>query len=447
MTTNTIAQHRPRNDSIPKIISRAEYAFCFIAIGYFTSIHTQLATYFIGDSITSIITSLLRYLVIFVSFGLLAFRWKSSLAIAQRAVLLWGLIAWSSLSYFWSELPEVTFLSLRGLLLPVVLFSLYFSTKYSLRQQVKILMWFFSIATFISFFLVFALPEIGRHPITQFDGAWRGLFGHKNGFSAAMALTLTLFLSALFGKEKNKIIPQQIAWAGVILTLLLILASTSKTGLFLLIIMPLFLLFYKRFRWFGSRSVLAFNIMTMLTITAVTIIGLNWEPILNTIGRDPTLTGRTEIWKGALGYWLDKFWLGYGIDAFWESSLPYSETIGMMVTGARRVTYTVPHSHNGYIDTLLALGFIGFALFLLTLLGSYRRAFRSAYLLPYSHLLWTVGFLILYTISNFSESHVLNRTGFNFMLYMTIYFSLLYPERELKKLDEDPIQVDGINLF
>lgn len=438
MTIHAIAQYRPQNETIPKVISYAEYAFCFIALSYFTGVYGATVTYFAGLGTSMLIGSLLRYLVIFTSFGLLAFRWQLSLAVAKRAVLLWVLVGWSCLTLFWSEQPEITYLSIRGLVLPVVLFALYFSSKYSLKEQVKILTIFSFIASFLSLIIVFALPAVGRHPLSEFEGAWRGVFSHKNGLSAFMSLTLVLLLCSLLGKEpeSQKNMPQRVAWVGVIFIQAMILASTSKTGLFLSVIMTTFLLFYTGFRWYGARSVLLLSLGAFVLMAALTLVGTNWEPILTGIGRDPTLTGRTDIWQGAINYWLDKFWFGYGLDAFWDRSSPYSQIIGMQVTGVRRVTYLVPHSHNGYIDTALATGFVGLSLFFLTLLQAYKRAFRSAYLLPHSHLLFAACFLIYYTIFNGVESSIVNRVGFEFMLYMTVYFSLLLPERELEALSE-----------
>jgi exopolysaccharide production protein ExoQ len=439
MTTNSISLYRQPNKTIPKIISLTEYAFCYIAIIYFSSVYGSIVTYFAGQSANFQISSLLRYLVILVSFCLIVCRWKLSLSVAKRGILLWVFIGWTVLSMLWSETPEGTYLSIRGLLLPVVLFAIYFSSRFSLKEQIKILTIFFFIASLLSIATVFAIPQVGRHPITEFDGAWRGLFGHKNGLSGFMTLTLVLFLCSLLGNEpeSEKNFPQQFSWIGIVLIEAMILASTSKTGLFLSLFMIIFLLFYKQFRWYGTRSMLMLSSLIIIVLTAGTMLSSNWEPILAGIGRDPTLTGRTNIWQGAVEYWFDKFWAGYGLDAFWDQTLPYSETLGMAVTGVRRITYMVPNSHNGFLDTALALGFIGLTLFLVTLFLGYKRAFRSAYLLPHSHLLFAASFMVFYTFLNCVESLILNRVGFFFMLYMTVYLSLLCPEREIGSYERD----------
>jgi O-antigen ligase len=438
MTSNAIAQYRPQNKVLPKLMTLAEHAFCYVALVYFTSAYSNLVSYFAGEGASLLLGSLLRYGVLLGSFILIVFRWQLSVQVAKRGVLLWLLVAWAMLSWLWSESPGTTYLSIRGLLLPVVFFGLYFASRFSLKQQLKFLTIFFAGASLMSFFVVFAFPDLGRHPMTEFNGAWRGLFGHKNSLSNYMTLTLVLFLSSLLGKEseKEKIFPQKITWTGIVLIQFMILASNSKTGLFLSIFMIGFLLFYHRFRWFGNRSMLSLSFGLLVILTVVTIVGVNWATFWTAIGRDPTLTGRTEIWGGAIGYWFDKFWTGYGLDAFWDKRLPYSQTLGMAVTGVRRLVYTVPHSHNGYLDMVLALGFVGISLYLLTLAKAFQRAFRYAYLLPHSHLLFAVGFLVLNTTFNFVETNILQLVDFGFLLYMSIYLSLNLPERELD-LSED----------
>ncbi len=442
MVTSSIRQYETQ-DSFAKLFTVAEYAFCFIALLYFTGAYSSITSYFLGRSIAISLESLLRYLVIPFSFGLIIFRWQLSFVVIRRAVLMWLLLGWTILSYFWSAVPEITYLSMRGLLLPAILFALYFSSRFNLKDQIKILTIFFFLVSFLSLIVVFAVPAVGRHPMSAFDGAWRGLFGHKNRFSRYMLVTLILLLSSFLGKESNKVIPQRVALAGAIFIQLMILASTSKTGLFLSIVLFSFLFWLRGYRWHGLRSILKLTLSAIVTATVVVLVTSNWNALLLGIGRDPTLTGRTLIWSEAISAWFDRFWIGYGLDAFWDVSLPFGQQIGMAVTGVRRLGYVVPNSHNGYIDTVLALGFVGLVLFLLTLLSSFNRAFRSAYIFPGTNFLFASSFLVFYTIQNFTESVVLNVVDFQFMMYCSVYFSLLLPEREFDSLDQ-PLENETI---
>jgi exopolysaccharide production protein ExoQ len=80
------------------------------------------------------------------------------------------------------------------------------------------------------------------------------------------------------------------------------------------------------------------------------------------VGRDPTLTNRTLIWKTVLGLHTNPL-IGTGYESFW---------LGSRLQAVWRLIW-VNEAHNGYLEVYLNLGLIGLALLLLFLLGGYRR--------------------------------------------------------------------------
>jgi O-antigen ligase len=109
--------------------------------------------------------------------------------------------------------------------------------------------------------------------------------------------------------------------------------------------------------------------------------------------RDPTLTGRTEIWAALLnvetnpliGVGFASFWLGDRVPWLWEETgLP-----GLM------------NAHNGFLETYLELGLIGLSLLCIFLIASYRTICRrqkvSLDLFSLSLALWTI--LIIYNVT------------------------------------------------
>jgi exopolysaccharide production protein ExoQ len=102
------------------------------------------------------------------------------------------------------------------------------------------------------------------------------------------------------------------------------------------------------------------------------------------VGRDPTLTDRTLIWKAVLsqhtnpiiGTGYESFWLGTRLERVWE------------------VLNGVNEAHNGYLEVYLNLGAIGVFLLAALLFASYRticKTFTSCYALASFGLgLWTV---------------------------------------------------------
>jgi O-antigen ligase len=89
--------------------------------------------------------------------------------------------------------------------------------------------------------------------------------------------------------------------------------------------------------------------------------------VLSTMGRDPTLTGRTDLWQHILamnqrpliGNGFASFWLGPRLEALWN------------------IYWWQPtESHNGYLEIFLNLGWLGVVLFSIVLVATYRNAVR-----------------------------------------------------------------------
>jgi uncharacterized membrane protein len=113
------------------------------------------------------------------------------------------------------------------------------------------------------------------------------------------------------------------------------------------------------------------------------------------VGRNPDLTGRTEIWRILLstgtnplvGAGYESFWLGPRLRWIWE------QTVG--------VTGRINEAHNGFLEVYLNLGLIGLLLLGAFLVGSYRTICRRVGALSslgsLSLALWTV--LLFYNVT------------------------------------------------
>jgi len=87
------------------------------------------------------------------------------------------------------------------------------------------------------------------------------------------------------------------------------------------------------------------------------------------LGRNSTLTGRTEIWQTVtsvpnhrlIGTGYESFWLGQRLERMWQA-FP-----GLHLNEA----------HNGYIEILISLGWIGEILLAIVIITGYRNVIRS----------------------------------------------------------------------
>ncbi len=109
----------------------------------------------------------------------------------------------------------------------------------------------------------------------------------------------------------------------------------------------------------------------------------------STVGRDATLTGRTDIWAGLLPEVMRQPLFGDGFGSFW--------------TQMRIMEHHIGEAHNGYLEVCLGLGFVGLALIGMFLLSSTRKA---ATLLnrDYDWATLCLCFLVMAAIHNISES-------------------------------------------
>jgi exopolysaccharide production protein ExoQ len=109
------------------------------------------------------------------------------------------------------------------------------------------------------------------------------------------------------------------------------------------------------------------------------------------VGRDPTLTGRTDIWDAVLSLHTNPI-LGTGYESFWLG--PRLQQIWAMVGG-------INEAHNGYLQTYLNLGFVGVGCLVAYLAASYatvsRRLMRSSVLGSLGLTIWTV--LLFYNVT------------------------------------------------
>ncbi len=129
------------------------------------------------------------------------------------------------------------------------------------------------------------------------------------------------------------------------------------------------------------------------------------------VGRDPTLTGRSNIWNAVLSTNTNPL-IGTGYESFW---------LGPRLPRVWQLAGGVNEAHNGYLEVYLDLGLVGVFLLLVFLMACYRivckRLSPSCTLATLGLALWTV--LLFY---NMTESAAFNGQilWVNFVLVMMI---------------------------
>ena len=349
-----------------------------------------------------------------ISILLIVTGYKKVIPIIIREKWLWMLLSIALASTFWSDVPVATLRS-SLFLVQMTLFGAYFAAHYSLKEQLRLLAVTFSIVVLLSIVIALALPSYGVMTFQEggvHRGAWRGIYMHKNGLGRMMVLSALVFLLSTSSSRKYR----WIAWAGFILSIALIVLSTSKTALAILLTSIVLLPFYKALRWSSSLAI-SFAIATILVGGSVAVLLMsNAEAILGAFGRDLTLTGRTELWAAVLDKIGERPWLGYGYGGFWRSSEGESADVLSIVRWA------APHSHNGVLDLWLDLGLFGLLTFALGFLAVGWRSIVCLRLIKTSEGLLPLAYLTFLLLANLTESSLL-RQNLLWILFTVMTFS------------------------
>jgi len=358
--------------------------------------------------------SAVRYGVWFIALAIIIFNYKKALMTASWDIFIWILIPIVYASSIWSLNPQFTE-SNMGEVLRMVSFALYFATRFNVKEQVRLVAWTFAIGAIASMLVVWRFPGAGLH-WNDHPGSWKGIYDYKNTFGSMMVIgSISLLLTPLDNPKHRRY-----KWGFFCLSLVMILLSDSATSLLVSMLAFIVLYFYRNFRWKGKLTVIFLDFAVIVVGCIGTLIVALWVEILSALGKDPTLTGRLPMWGSLLNRLMEQPLFGFGRGGLWADESNYALEAGMAVTQG----YLPPHSHNGYIDLALDVGFVGLSLFLISLIIAYYRSLKLAYNSQNSENLWPLGFLIFLSLNNMSESYLLRLANVYWVLYMTTALSV-----------------------
>lgn len=251
-----------------------------------------------------------------------------------------------------------------------------------------------------SLVLIKYYPALGRE-YGRWSGVqmWTGVTFQKNQLGRLCMLTIFFLGWALYRRwrERSGRAGRYQAWADfliIFLALYLLRGSDSATstvtlamGVFGYIGLSLF----RRIRLAVPKAGLVALVIFLMALGTSTpfLGGTDVAGFTKSVGRDSTLTGRTEVWADLLPAREQHSLLGYGFGSFW--------------TDARRQFYDIPTAHNAYLDILLELGEVGlglYVLWLVSLTGALHRALKDDY--EWSSI--AICLLLMGLVYNFSES-------------------------------------------
>lgn len=407
VTTYSHAELQQRNYALMGFGRFLESALWVLIILFFSGaiIGLTFASAEALDQGDSPFARLLWYPIYAIVAGFMLLQFPRTLRLVAFNPLIIICVLWIGLTFFWSIDPGVTLRRSIALMM-TTLAGLVFAARYDWGEMIQRIAFAMLILCLITLTVALLNPTRGImqeiHP-----GAWRGPWAEKNYLGGIMAKGFAATLCAFAMRPKRVWL-----WGPTAaLCFMIMLLSTSKTallagmgcfGLFLVIRV------FRRFPFLRVPVIWAV-IAGAAGLTLLLTIGFEWA--LSLIGKDPTLTGRTDIWI-LLGRAIEqKFWLGYGYGVFWLDPLgPSYETRTVL-------QWDVPTAHNGWLDSWLSGGAVIIALFssllLLTAIKSLTRI-KTGGVETY----WVVLSLFFFIIFSLSESAILQQNDISWFFFV-----------------------------
>ena len=267
-----------------------------------------------------------------------------------------------------------------------------------------------------SLFVAVAIPSFGRMQ-TLFPGAWRGFWVEKNDLGNLMTIGFMVCAAAALLEPRRA----KLWWPTAGLCLLLVLLSTSKTSLVscLLGACGLALVWVMR-RGPAGRVVGTYGAVVGLLLVGFVLLAAS-NVVLAALGKDATLTGRTQIWSAVMRRIQDRPWLGYGYGAVWDDTSPWAPLAWII----KQAGFRPFHAHNSWLEQWLGMGILGLTAWALYFTETCTRAVIALYRSPGAYL--AVPFLLVYAMTTLTESIAVVFNDCRWLFFVAIAAKLALP--------------------
>src|SRR5438132_252859 len=296
---------------------------------------------------------------------------------ANGPILLFFL--YGAVSVLWSDYPDVALKRWTKALGDIVMVLVVLTDPDPSAAVKRLLAWSGFLLVPLSVLLIKYYPELGQgyNPWT-WGAYYTGVATGKNGLGLVCLVfglgSLWRFLEVLHSGERPLITGPLIAHGVVLMMVLWLFGkadSATSLGCFLIggsLIGVMTLPGLARERTAVHLLVVGIVSLCLFGLFLDSDVGL-----VQAMGRDTTLTGRTALWDQLLrmpvdslfGAGFETFWLGGRLEKFW-----------------RAYWWHPNQAHNGYIEVFLNLGWIGVALLGFVMAWGYRNVVGSLHRSP-----------------------------------------------------------------
>ena len=325
-------------------------------------------------------------------------------------------VLWCSMTMLWSYDPGIT-LRRSVALMMTTMAGLALAARYDWNEMVQRIAFVFFVLAVVAWIVPIVNPTKGIMQEVN-AGAWRGPWVEKNYLGGYMTRGLIAAMCA-FAMRPDRFwlwIPTGLMCFG------LVFMSTSKTALLISVACIGMFIVLRVFRRFPILRIPLMYVSVMgLSIFMFLILAMP-EEMFGLIGKDPSLTGRTDIWESLIISIREKFWFGHGYGVYWLDPMGPSYYV------RAKLEWGVPTAHNGWIESWLSAGLVIVVIFgilyTLTLLFAINRI-KNGGVETYWAILITLSFLFF----SMSESTILAQNDLTWVLFVATSAKLFSFER------------------
>lgn len=338
-------------------------------------------------------------------FGLLIllgrhFEWSSAIS---KNVCLILLLSYMLVSTLWSDIPFISVKRWIRELIAVVMAFVILSERNPREAMESLFRRSIYILIPFSLILIKYFPKYGRE-YSQWEGKemWIGVTMQKNGLGRLCLIAAFYLIWTLLRRWQGKDIPvnKYQTYSELFIlgsTFLLLWGPAGAYSATAIASLTLGVTAFMGLLWMKKKQIHLAAITLMVILAFIMCVGIlmpmvGGSPVsslTSLLGRDESLTGRTDIWAELLPFVQRHPIWGCGFGGFWT-------------TGTTELL-AVNETHNGYLEVLLHLGIIGITFTAIFLLFCCRQAQKELDR-DYDWGSLCVCFILMAAIHNISES-------------------------------------------
>ena len=333
-------------------------------------------------------------------------------AILRKNSLILVYFSFCLVSVLWSDFPFVTFKRWIKAIgdVEMVLVILAELDPFAALTRILTRMGFFLFPLSILFIRFY--PQLGRRPTNSWTQEPVGVTQQKNELGIMCMMYGIFFLWMLLSVYRERKRPgrwrHMLAYGTIIALSVYLLSQCNSTTSIVGFASSAGVL------WLASRRPVRPSLVhfAVIAVLGLSVTALFFDPgggLVQSLGKDPTLTGRREIWTLVLGLHTNP-WIGTGFETFWLGS-----RLEFMLHAL--VNLPINEAHSGWIEVYLNLGWAGLCFIALLIVTGYKRIISHIRHDPEKGCLF-LGFLICTLFYSFSEA------GFRFGT-VSWFFTLL----------------------